>query len=87
MDTAGFLKRSSTIFVSMPESVIIVLPCRNEEARIEACLDSLLRFTGLEGVHWEIWVFDGESEDGTARIVQAYTEREPRIFYFLNESL
>jgi glycosyltransferase involved in cell wall biosynthesis len=69
----------------MVESVTIVLPCRNEETRIEACLDSLLRFTGLEGVHWEIWVFDGASEDGTARIVQDYAAKEPRVFYFLNE--
>jgi len=42
------LKRSSTIFALMVESVTIVLPCRNEETRIEACLDSLLGFTDLE---------------------------------------
>lgn len=79
------LKRSSTIFALMVESVTIVLPCRNEETRIEACLDSLLRFTGLDEVQWEIWVFDGASEDGTARIVQDYAAKEPRVFYFLNE--
>ena len=43
----------------MADPVTIVLSCRDEEARVEACLDSLLRFTGLGGVHWEIWVFDG----------------------------
>ena len=69
----------------MADSVTIVLPCRNEEARIGACLDSLLRSTGLEGVHWEIWVFDGVSEDGTARIVKDYAEREERVRYFPNK--
>jgi len=76
---------SNDTFASMADSVTIVLPCRNEEARIGACLDSLLRFTGLEGVRWEIWVFDGASEDGTARIVQDYAKREARVRYFFNE--
>ena len=31
-------------------SVTIILPCRNEAARIGACLDSLLGFTDLEAV-------------------------------------
>jgi len=69
----------------MPNSVTIVLPCRNEEARIEACLNSLLRFTGLDGIHWEIWVFDGASEDGTARIARDYADREAKVRYFTNK--
>ena len=67
------LKRSSTIFALMVESVTIVLPCRNEETRIEACLDSLLRFTGLDEVQWEIWVFDGAAKAARRMLMSKIT--------------
>ena len=67
------------------ESVTIILPCRNESGRIRACLDSLLGFTDLEAVNWEIWVFDGQSDDDTASLVREVVERETRVKYFLNE--
>jgi glycosyltransferase involved in cell wall biosynthesis len=67
------------------ESVTIILPCRNEAGRIGACLDSLLGFTDLEAVNWEIWVFDGQSDDDTASLVREVVERETRVKYFLNE--
>ena len=67
------------------ESVTIILPCRNESGRIRACLDSLLGFTDLEAVDWEIWVFDGQSDDDTAALVREVAGREERVKYFLNE--
>ena len=67
------------------ESVTIILPCRNESGRIAACLDSLLGFTDLEAVNWEIWVFDGQSDDDTASLVREVVEQETRVKYFLNE--
>ena len=70
-----------------PNSVTIVLPCRNEEERIKNCLDSLLGFTGLEDVDWEIWIFDGQSEDRTPLIVKDVAEREDRVKYFHNEHM
>ena len=59
MGMAGLLKRLLTIYVLMADFVTVLLSYHNEKFRIVLCLDSLLRFTGLEGVCREIWVFDG----------------------------
>ena len=54
--------------------ISIVLPCRNEEPYIGACLDSILATTyPLERI--ELLVVDGMSEDRTREIVTAYTVR------------
>ncbi len=68
----------------MPESVTVVIAVRNEESRIGPCLESILQFTGLEAVSWQVWVFDGASEDRTAKVIQDWGAREPRVRYFLN---
>jgi len=59
-------------------AVSIVIPCRNEEARIAACLDSLLASCATLTVV-ELLVVDGRSEDGTRAIVERFAAREPRI--------
>ena len=45
----------------------------------------MLGFTGLEEVDWEIWVFDGESDDDTGELARRLADENNRIKYFLNE--
>ena len=58
--------------------VTVVILCRNERARIGACLDSLLA-NDYPKDRREILVVDGVSNDGTRDIVQNYSRRYPFI--------
>ena len=53
--------------------VSIIVPCRNEEQFIAACLDSILASNFPRG-RMEVLVVDGLSEDGTKRIVGEYAK-------------
>lgn len=57
--------------------VLFVVPCRNEEAHIARILDTLLSDEGCNEAL--IVVVDGESEDASPKIVQAYSDRHPRV--------
>ncbi|MBP7620696.1 MAG: glycosyltransferase family 2 protein, partial [Gemmatimonadales bacterium] len=59
--------------------VTVIIPMRNEEAGIEACLDSVLANRLPNGGHWELLVLDGESEDRSPAIVDAIAGRDPRV--------
>jgi glycosyltransferase involved in cell wall biosynthesis len=58
--------------------VSIVIPCRNEEAYIEGCLDSILA-SDYPKDRLEILVADGGSTDGTRAILLRYAARHPSI--------
>ncbi len=57
-------------------SVSVVIPCRNEEASIEACLDSV---QAQSHRNLEIIVVDGMSDDRTVEIVKLRALDDPRI--------
>lgn len=58
--------------------ISIIIPMRNEKDFVARCLDSVLaQISGREDV--EILCVDGASTDGTAKIVEAYAARDPRI--------
>ena len=59
-----------------PPLVSILIPARNEETRLPACLDSLL---AQDYPHLEWIVLDDHSTDQTARVVEARMEHEPRL--------
>ena len=61
--------------------ISVVIPARNEEARLGAQLDALLA-QDWEGT-WDVLVVDNGSTDGTAELVHAYERRSPRIRYLL----
>lgn len=48
--------------------VSVVIPCRNEQANIEACLQSVIGQTLPPG-EFEILVIDGRSDDGTRAVI------------------
>ncbi len=52
-------------------AISILLPVRNEEKYIAACLDGIFQQEGLDG-DFEVIVADGMSDDLTCEIIQAY---------------
>lgn len=52
---------------------------RNEAAGISACLESVLANRLPGDAPWELLVLDGESDDGSAAIVDAIAARDPRV--------
>jgi glycosyltransferase involved in cell wall biosynthesis len=59
-------------------SISVIVPCRNEERYIAACLDSLLPSSSADG-QLEILVVDGMSRDKTREIVAEYGKKEPLV--------
>jgi hypothetical protein len=57
-------------------AVSVIVPARNEEAAIGACLQALRASTDVE---LEIIIVDDHSTDQTAAIVRAMAEQDPRI--------
>lgn len=58
--------------------ISIVVPCRNEERYIGACLDSILA-TSYPLDRIEVLVVDGMSEDGTREILASYARQHSTI--------
>lgn len=56
--------------------ISVLIPVRDEEASIEATLDSLLK---SRGVDMEVVVLDDGSSDRTAEIVQTFVEKDSRV--------
>ena len=59
------------------KTVSIIVPCRNEQAHIGACLESLL--AQFDPSIAELLAVDGRSTDGTRSIVQTLAQRDRRI--------
>lgn len=58
--------------------VSILVPARNEETKIERCLDSLL---AQDYPNFEIVVIDDRSTDRTGQIIEDYAKRDSRVKY------
>src|SRR5882724_8959022 len=58
--------------------VSIVLPCRNEQGYIQACLQSVLNQEPPDG-GFEILVADGMSTDGSREYLQKMAKKQPQI--------
>jgi glycosyltransferase involved in cell wall biosynthesis len=59
-------------------AVSIIVPCRNEEAYIEACVRSIVaQKTPAE--QFEVIVADGRSDDGTREILDRLAKEDPRL--------
>lgn len=63
----------------MQPLISIIIPCRNEEKYIEACLKSLAEDQTYPKESLEILVIDGASEDKTRKIVEEYIKKHPEI--------
>lgn len=56
--------------------VSILVPARNEEKNLEACINSLMK---QDYPNIEILILDDNSTDGTWKIIEAYVEKDKRI--------
>jgi glycosyltransferase involved in cell wall biosynthesis len=65
--------------------VSVILPCRNEAAHIESCLNSILLQDVAEG-DLELIVADGMSTDGTREILQRLANLNPQVRVIENPS-
>lgn len=59
-----------------PAPVSVLIPARNEESSIEACLQRVL---ASEVVELEVVVLDDQSEDRTAQVVRDVAASDPRV--------
>jgi len=65
------------------EPVSVLIPARNEEKNLPACLDAALAQPGVA----EVLVYDDHSEDGTAAAVARYARSDPRVRYLAPQPL
>ncbi len=56
--------------------VSVLIPARNEEKNIAACLESVL---GQKYPHLEVWVLDDQSTDRTGEIVREFCQKDRRV--------
>lgn len=71
-----FKKLKSQKKPSNPPRVSILIPARNEESNVGACLETLLR---SDYPNFEIVVLNDHSEDGTEKVVEAISKRDGRV--------
>jgi glycosyltransferase involved in cell wall biosynthesis len=64
--------------------ISILIPVKNEEAFLERCLESVLRFELPKNTKVEILILDGMSNDKTSSIACQYSSRYDHIHYFKN---
>ena len=64
--------------------VSVIIPARNEEKNIAACLDTLL---SQDYPNYEILVIDDNSTDRTWEIISLYQKKDPRVHAFKGQPL
>ncbi len=72
---------SPTQETSADQLVTVVVPARNEERSIAACVASIQAQTHRD---LQIIVVDGDSDDGTAAVVKAIADTDPRVELVVN---
>ncbi len=65
-----------TLLKNLEQKISVLIPARNEEKNISACIESLVR---LDPPADEILILDDQSTDQTASLVQQYAEIYPNI--------
>jgi len=57
-------------------AISVLLPVRDAEATLAACLRSVARQTDTD---WECWIVDDGSRDGSREVARAFARRDPRF--------
>lgn len=70
------MRPAATAGAARTRQVSVLLPARNEAARITPCLQALL---GADWPDLQILVLDDESDDGTADVVRQVAGGDPRV--------
>ena len=66
------------------QRVSVLIPARNEAASIGPAIEAIL---ANDHPHFEVLVLDDQSEDDTAKIVQSFADRDPRVRLVKSTSL
>jgi hypothetical protein len=77
VNATRWLRRPADRPVELTEPVAVLLPLRDEAARVTGCLRALLAQRGVPGLR--IVVLDDGSTDGTAEVVRAVAGDDPRV--------
>ncbi|PWR10424.1 glycosyl transferase [Micromonospora acroterricola] len=77
LNAARWLRRPTDRPDEVDEPVAVLLPLRDEAARVTPCLRALLAQRGVPGLR--IVVLDDGSTDGTAEVVRAVAGDDPRV--------
>jgi glycosyltransferase involved in cell wall biosynthesis len=64
--------------------VSVIIPCRNEEKNIAACVNAVFASQLPPGFEPEVFIVDGESDDGTLQIVHELQKKYPKLQVLLN---
>ncbi|MEU7584988.1 glycosyltransferase [Micromonospora sp. NPDC049230] len=77
LNAAHWLRRPTDRPDELDERVAVLLPLRDEAARVTPCLRALLAQRGVPGLR--VVVLDDGSTDGTAEVVRAVAGDDPRV--------
>ncbi|MBM0233616.1 glycosyltransferase [Micromonospora sp. STR1_7] len=77
LNAARWLRRPTDRPDEVDEPVAVLLPLRDEAARVTGCLRALLAQRGVPGLR--VVVLDDGSTDGTADVVRAVVGDDPRV--------
>ncbi|MGI5519480.1 glycosyltransferase [Micromonospora sp. CA-259024] len=77
LNAAGWLRRPADRPAEVDEPVAVLLPLRDEAARVTGCLRALLAQRGVPGLR--VVVLDDGSTDGTADVVRTVAGDDPRV--------
>lgn len=64
--------------------VSVIIPCRNEEQNIAACVNAVFASKLPAGCSLEVFVVDGQSSDKTQEIIQKLQQKHPALQYISN---
>ena len=65
----------------------VVIPCRNEITHIEECLTAIFASEGISNFDTNVFVVDGQSDDGTRALIQKLATLNPKLHLLDNPSL
>src|SRR5262249_48459286 len=78
----GMARQHQATFKGSMVSVVVVIPCLNEEEHLGGVIDQLL--ADADRINLAIIVADGGSTDGSRAIARDYTARDRRIVLMEN---
>jgi GT2 family glycosyltransferase len=64
--------------------ISVVIPCRNEEKNIEACIDAIYANSITQKEEIEVLVIDGQSTDNTLSVIDELIKKHPTLRYIEN---
>ncbi len=84
MTDAGTALRATAAAAFTPPVFSVVIPCRNEEANVEAMAAAVVREMEAVGETFDLIFIDNDSVDRTVVLLEAICARDPRVRLIVN---